>query len=147
MLTAEEQELYTKGINAVDDGDTRTALACLEGLFASSPDPIVSSYYAVCLAKERGETERALELCDAAMEDDPGNTLHHLNLGRVFLAAGMKREAIKTFRNGLLYGRSPMIARELERLGWRDLPAFPSLGREHLLNRMVGKLLNSLGLR
>jgi predicted Zn-dependent protease len=147
MLTAEEQEIYTKGIKAVDNGDTATGLACFERLFEAYPDPIISSYYAVCLAKERGETERAMELCEAAMEDDPGVSLHHLNLGRVFLASGMKREAIKAFRNGLLYGRNPAISRELAQLGWRDLPVFPSLGREHLLNRVVGKLLNMFGLR
>jgi predicted Zn-dependent protease len=147
MLTAEEQEMYAKGITAVDNGDTLTGLACFEKLVATISGPIVSSYYAVCLAKERGETERALELCDEAMEDDPGNNLHHLNLGRVFLTAGMKREAIKAFRNGLLYGRNPLIARELERIGWRALPVFPSLGREHLLNRITGQLLTKLRVR
>jgi len=147
MLTTAEQELYTKGIMAVDNGDTQTGIVCFEKLFESNPDPIISSYYAVCLAKERGETIRALELCEAAMEDDPGVSLHHLNLGRVFLAVGMKREAIKAFRNGLLYGRNSLIARELERIGWRDLPVFPTLGREHTLNRITGKLLSMFGLR
>ena len=147
MLTAEDQELYTKGIAAVDNGDTAAGLVSLEKLFDAGPDPVISSYYAVCLARERGETERATGLCDTAMEEDPGNPLHYLNLGRVLLAAGMKREAIKAFRNGLLYGRNSLIARELERLGWRDLPVFPSLGREHFLNRTVGKLLSTLGLR
>lgn len=147
MPTAERQELYTQGINAVDSGDTRTGLGCLETLYKAGPDPVIASYYAVCLAKERGEIERALDLCEAAMEGDPGNSLHYLNLGRVLVAAGMKREAIKAFRNGLLYGRNSMIARELERLGWRDLPAVPALGREHLLNRTIGKLRRKLGLR
>jgi predicted Zn-dependent protease len=147
MLTAEDQELYTKGIAAVDNGDTATGLVSLERLFETSPDPIISSYYAVCLARERGDTERAAGLCDTAMEEDPGNPLHYLNRGRVLLAAGMKREAIKVFRNGLLYGRNTLIARELEQLGWRGLPVFPSLGREHFLNRAVGRLLRTLGLR
>jgi tetratricopeptide (TPR) repeat protein len=147
MLSAEEQELYTSGIKAVDSGDTATGLACFEKLFAADPDPIISSYYAVCLAKERGETERAVKLCEEAMEDDPGVSLHYLNLGRVLVASGMKREAIKAFRNGLLYGKNLLISRELEQLGWRDLPVFPLLGREHILNRIAGRLLNMLGLR
>ena len=147
MLSAEAQELFDKGIEAVDTGDTSYGLAYLQELFEARPDPIIASYYAVCLAKERGEIERAFELCDAALEDDPGNTVHYLNLGRVFVAAGMKREAIKTFRDGLLYGKSSLISRELEKLGWRDLPVLPSLGREHLVNRILGKILYKLGLR
>ena len=147
MLSAEEQEKYDKGIEAVDNGDTAYGLVYLEGLFETRPDPILTSYYAVCLAKERRETEQALELCDEAMADDPGNSLHYLNLGRVYVAAGMKRKAIKAFRDGLLYGKNPLISRELERIGWRDLPLFPSLGREHPLNRVLGKILYRLGLK
>jgi len=147
MLSPEEQEMYEKGIEAVNSGDTPNGLFCLESLFETKPDPVITSYYAVCLAKERGEVERAFELCDEAMEDDPGNSVHYLNLGRVCLAADMKREAIKAFRDGLLYRKNPLISSELERLGWRDLPVFPSLGREHSLNRMLGKVLFKLGLR
>jgi hypothetical protein len=64
-----------------------------------------------------------LELCEEAIEDDPGVSLHYLNLGRVLVASGMKREAIKAFRNGLLYGKNPQIY------------------------RITGRLLNMLGLR
>jgi tetratricopeptide (TPR) repeat protein len=147
MLAVEHQELYARGSEAVENGDTRRGLECLEKAYLAAPDPLIASYYAVCLAKQRRQTDRALELCAEAMEDDPGNSLHYLNLGRVFLASGMKREAIKAFRDGLLYGREPRISRELEKLGWRDLPVIPSLGREHPLNRVLGKILYKLGLR
>lgn len=147
MLSAEELERFKKGVEAIDEGDTPNGLFCLEELFEKKPDPLITSYYAVCLAKERGEVTRAFELCDGAMEDDPGNNAHHLNLGRVCLAAGMKREAIKAFRDGLLYGRNHLISREMERLGRRNLPVFPALGREHSLNRILGKMLYKLSLR
>ena len=147
MQSTEELEMFEKGIAAVDNGDTAQGLFCLESLFEKRPDPTVVSYYAVCLAKERGEVQRAFELCDAAMEDDPGNSVHYLNLGRVYVAGGMKREAIKAFRDGLLYGKSPLIARELEKLGWRDVPVIPSLGREHPVNKLLGRILYKLGLR
>jgi predicted Zn-dependent protease len=147
MLTPEQREMYTKGIEAVNNGDTRAGLFFLEGLYLAEPDPILTSFYAVCVAKERRDMERAVELCDQAMEDDPGNSIHHLNLGRVYIAGGMKREAIKVFRNGLLYGRNPVISRELELLGWRNLPVIPSLGREHFFNRILGKVLSKLGFK
>jgi predicted Zn-dependent protease len=147
MLPVEQQELYAQGAEAVENGDTRFGLKCLEKLYLATPGPLTASYYAVCLAKERRQADRAMELCAEAMEEDPGNSLHYLNLGRVLLATGMKREAIKAFRDGLLYGRDPRISRELEWLGWRHLPVIPSMGREHLFNRVLGKILYKLGLR
>ncbi len=147
MLSEEEQGMLKRGVEAVDIGDTPTGMFCLEDLFEKNPDPLITSYYAVCLAKERGEVKRAFELCGEARNGDPGNPVHYLNLGRVYLAAGMKREAIKAFRDGLLYGKSPLISRELEMLGWRELPVISSLGREHFVNRILGKILYKLGLR
>jgi len=147
MSQNEEQDALKRGIDAVDNGDTKSGLSCLESLYEKSPNPLIMSYYAVCLAKERKELQRANDLCSEALEDDPGNPVHYLNLGRVYLAGGMKREAIKAFRDGLLYRKNAMISRELERIGWRSLPVIPSLGREHFLNRSVGKFLAWLGLR
>ena len=147
MLSEEEQGMLKRGVEAVDNGDTRTGMFCLEDLFEKKPDPLITSYYAVCLAKERGEVKRAFELCDEARDDDPGNPVHYLNLGRVYLAAGMKREAIKVFRDGLLYRKYPLISRELDRLGWRRPPVLPALRREHPLNRILGRMFCKLSLR
>ena len=147
MATNDEQDTLKRGIDAVDSGDTNSGLSCLESLYKRSPNPVIMSYYAVCLAKERREKHRARDLCSEALKEDPGNPVHYLNLGRVYLAGGMKREAIKTFRDGLLYRKNAMISRELERLGWRSPPVIPSLGREHLLNRVLGRFLAWLGLR
>jgi hypothetical protein len=55
------------------------------------------------------------------------------------LAADRKKEAIRAFRDGMLYDKNPRIREELERLGLRDLPVIPSLGRAHWLNRLLGK--------
>jgi predicted Zn-dependent protease len=147
MAHEKELEMFTKGIEAVDKGDTSTGLRCLEGLFETRLDPFVTSYYAVCLAKERGEVEKALFLCREASEEDPGNPVHYLNRGRVLLAGGRKREAIKVFRDGLLYGKNQLIKRELDMLGWRKPPVISWLGREHPLNRSLGRIFHQLGLR
>ena len=71
--------------------------------------------------------------------------MHYLNLGRVYLTVGDKYAAIKAFRNGLLHEKNQLIAEELNRIGWRDLPVFTDLPREHPLNRYLGKLLKKLG--
>ncbi len=141
------EEMFIKGVEAVDRGDTSYGLFCLEGLFEANPAPIIASYYAVCLAKERREADRAIALCRQAMEDDPGNQAHYLNFGRVLVAGGQKREAIKMFRDGLLYGRNLLITRELDALGWRKPPVLTWLRREHPLNKSLGRLFHRLGLR
>lgn len=147
MSLAGEKENFAKGIAAVDRGDTAAGMTCLEGLFKTGHDPVLASYYAVCLAQERGEVATALTLCDEALEDDPGNSLHYLNRGRVLVAAGRKPEAIKAFRNGLLYGKSALILKELDLLGRRSPPVIQSLDRGHPLNVWLGRLLAKLRLR
>ena len=147
MTIVEEKETFKKGMEAVDRGDTKVGLTCLESLYAAGHDPVLSSYYAVCLAKERGELQKALLLCREAMEDDPGNALHYLNLGRVLVAAQRKREAIKAFRDGLLYGKNGLIRKELDMLGWRRPPVISSLGREHPVNKCLGRILIMLRFR
>ena len=147
MTLVEEKEKFEKGMAAVDRGDTQLGLACLEDLFAAGHDPVLASYYAVCLAKERGEVQKALLLCEEAMEDDPGNALHYLNLGRVLVTAERKREAIKVFRNGLLYGKNTLIGKELDMLGWRDIPVISWLDREHPVNKWLGRILFNIRLK
>ena len=138
MSLVEEKKTLEKGMAAVDRGDTKFGLACLESLFEAGHEPVLASYFAVCLAKERGELQRALVLCREAMEDDPGNSLHYLNLGRVLVTAERKREAIKVFRDGLLYGKNGLIGKELDMLGWRRPPVISRLRREHPVNRLLG---------
>ena len=144
MSLVEEKEKFKKGMEAVDRGDTKLGLACLESLFEAGHDPVLASYYSVCLAKERGELQKALLLCEEAMEDDPGNSLHYLNLGRVLVAAERKREAIKAFRNGLLHGKNGLIRKELDMLGWRRPPVISGLGREHPANKWLGRIFVKL---
>ena len=150
---------------AIDNGDTVAGLVTLE----SSPDlrvlPAVNSYLGYCLARERGQVREGLQLCQAALDAEPRNPTHYLNLGRVLLEAGEKSSAIATFWRGI--SRTPgaergivaeasasgyarehaLILQELRRLGIRKPPPFPSLPRSHPLNKFVGKLLARLGLR
>lgn len=141
------EELFEKGMEAVNRGDTLFGIFCFEKLVEVADDPAINSYLAVCLAKEREDFDRAIVLCHEAMEVDPGNAVHYMNLGRVYLAAGLKKEAIKAFRNGLLHGRNELISQELNRIGWRDVPVIPQLDRRHPVNKVLGKILYRLGFR
>jgi hypothetical protein len=67
-----------------------------------------------------------------------------LHLGRIYLLAKKKDLAIKIFRKGLKIRKDSRIMEELRLLGSRRSPPFASLPRNHVVNRVTGKILNSL---
>ncbi|HEU0265043.1 MAG TPA: tetratricopeptide repeat protein [Geobacterales bacterium] len=143
----EGNELFDKGKTALDNGHYHLALVCFERATASIRTPELISCLAVTLAAVRQEYRQALELCEEAVSQEPGNSLHYLNMGRVLLRLGEKGNAITIFRKGLACGKNPEIVRELERIGSRKPPVFPSLPRNHFLNKYLGIILYRLGLR
>ncbi len=146
-MHAKAEKLLSDGIKELDRGNTRLALTHFEEAAELEDAPVICSYLAFCLAKERREFEKAILLCREAIRDDSANSLHYLNLGRVHLLCGDKKEAIRVFRDGLLRGENRQIKAELSRLGWRKVPVIPCLRREHFLNRYLGVFLTRCKIR
>ncbi len=165
MGESPNSEILRKIIAAIDRGDTLQGLLALEGSPSLREIPVASSYRAYCIAKERGQIQEAIRMCEAALADEPRNPAHYLNLGRVHLLAADKAKAISTFwkgiskdpatENGTAIDRPrkghsrqhALILEELRRLGIRKRSPFRSLRRGHPLNKVVGKLLASVGVR
>lgn len=147
MKGAETAEIVAKGIEALSRGHTHLALVCFERAAQMERSPIISSYLAFCLAAARGRFEEAMAMGNEALAKEPTNAVHYLNLGRVYLLAGRKEEAIRIFRQGVQHEGHEEVIRELERLGTRKPPVIRLLRREHLLNRWLGIILGKLGLR
>lgn len=161
----DRSDIVQRAITLIDWGDTLNGLVTLEGAPALRELPVVRSYLAYCMAKERGQYREAIRICEAALAVEPHNPAHYLNLGRVYLLAKHKSKALATFRKGLsadaVKGTSAnaectadarakqqaLILQQLRQLGIRRRPPFPSLPREHRLNRVAGKVLANLGLR
>ncbi len=139
--------MIDEGFREADRGNTLVALMHLEEVLDRTSNPEVTSYLAYCLAKERGQFQRALDLCREALEKEPSNAVHYLNLGRVYLAAGRRKNAVHIFRKALRVGRNRNIVEELERLGLRKAQPVPFLTRDNPLNKYMGKLLSRMGLR
>lgn len=106
-----------------------------------SPDMLSLMGYS--LAKEAGQFRKSIELCLTAISLNPDNSEHYLRLGRVYLLANKKDLAIKTFRKGLKIRKDPRITEELRQLGCRRPPPFGSLPRNHVVNMVTGKILNT----
>ena len=137
--------LLRKGEQALQNGDTLVALVQFEMAHAIEPLPAVKAKLAYCLAKERRQYQQAMALCREALQAEPDNPDHYYQLSRIYLVAGQKRQAIKSLRKGLKFKRHQPSIDELIRLGARKTPVFPSLAREHILNRIGGIIFTKLG--
>ncbi len=70
----------------------------------------------------------------------------YFNLGRVYLAAGMKPEAIESFRKGLKFNsHNTELLKELGGLGTRKETPMAFLGRSNPINKYLGKVLHKTG--
>ena len=136
-----------RGAAAAEQGNTLVALIHLESAALHGSTPLLASYLGYCLARERHQFKKGVSLCLEALEQEPGQAIHYLNLGRVYLAAGQKELAIKTLRRGLKLGRNRLIPEELKKFGIRKELVFRSLPRSHPLNKYLGLLSARLGMR
>jgi tetratricopeptide (TPR) repeat protein len=147
MTTEETGNLAELAMREADNGNTLIALVHLEKVLHERKSPLLNTYFAYCLAKERKEYPRALTLCREAIEGALPLPALYLNLGRTYLAAGYKRQALNAFRRGLKFGGHPLISAEMRKLGMRKNPVIPLLPRDNLCNKYLGLLLKRLTLR
>ncbi len=69
----------------------------------------------------------------------------YLNLGRAYLAAREKKEAVGAFEKGLAADpENRELRQEMKKLGDRKNPVLPLLGRSNPVNRYAGKLRHAL---
>ena len=140
-------ELVEKGVAFLHDNNRLAALACFDKAFVIGKSPELLSYLSYCIATERGQIYEALKLCNEALSQEPDNPVHYLNLGRIYLHAGKKEEALLTLRKGLSFGENQAIRSILEKIGTRGKPVIPFLSRNSFLNKYIGLLLYRLKLR
>ena len=140
-------ELIEKGVAFLRDNNRLAALSCFDKAFVIGKSPELLSYLSYCIAAERGQIYEALKLCNDALSQEPDNPVHYLNLGRIYLHAGKKEEALLTLRKGLSFGENQTIKAILEKIGTREKPVLPFLPRNNFLNKYIGLLLHRLKLR
>lgn len=144
---AESAKIVEEGLKAWEADDTAAALERFEKVGETDRDPVVLSCLGYSLAKERGEYREGISLCTQAIKDDPRNSIHFLNLGRVYVLAGNKKDALRIFRKGMGIEQTQQLRKELSSHGLRKPPVIPFFKRSNPLNRYLGKLLTRLGLR
>jgi tetratricopeptide (TPR) repeat protein len=143
------EEKYRQGRKAVKRGKTLEALSFFEKALHIEPEnPKFQSSVGLCIAYERGKIKEAISLCEKAIQTDPQIVENYYNLGKVYIKAKLKIKAIEEYRKGLaIDNKNPEIIEELQSLGIRKKPVIPSLPRKNFLNKYLGLILSTLGLR
>lgn len=99
------------------------------------------SYYGMLKAIRGGEIGLGLELCTRAIKKEFFRGEFYINLGRVYMAAGNKKGAIKVFKKGLKFDQAnEEINKYLVELGFRGRPVLPGIDRSNPVNKLLGIL-------
>lgn len=134
-------DLFEKGRGFLKEGNNLAALSCFEKAYKMEKIRGIRSYLGLCLALERTQINEGMKLCNESIGEEPGNPFHYLHLGKIYVKAGRRKEAIEILRQGLAFGDCEDIEKTLDSLGTRRRPLFPFLPRKHLLNKYWGLLL------
>ena len=109
------------------------------------PEMRYLSYFGLSLALASGPMEEAVRACETAVARQPRNPDLHLNLARVHRVRGDAPSALRAAAAGLAldpgHGGLRSLVRAMER---RRRPPLRFLTREHPVNRVLGRLRESL---
>lgn len=169
MQKAHEQALTMLGMEKIKEEETfvyylnkllkrkkyESALKLVTTALEQYPDePILLSYYGYLDALVNKNYTYGINTCIKAREiiidkvpfgREFFNPVLYLNLGRAYLAAGNKEDAIETFHAGLIFdNENEDLLSEIRNLGKRRTHVIPFLKRSHPVNKYIGKLLHNL---
>jgi len=133
----------------------RSAFRLLSTALEHYPDdPFILSYYGCLDAIANKNHREGIETCLLAIDtlkrkvpfgEDLFFPVFYLNLGRAYLAAGKRKEAMDAFNTGLMIdGQQKDLLWETRKLGIRRKPPVPFLKRSNPINRYIGKMLHAL---
>jgi tetratricopeptide (TPR) repeat protein len=134
----------------------KSALRVLHEAIELYPDdPFLLSYYGCLEAVANKNYKSGIDTCHRAIESLKRRVpfgeefffpVFYLNLGRAYLAAGKKKEAVESFSRGLSADKENSdLLWEIKKLGVRRKPVVPFLKRSNPINKYIGQLLHSSG--
>ncbi len=114
-------------------------------------DPFILSYYGCLQALVDKKYRTGIETCKKALAliqesssfgEEMLYPVFYLNLGRAYLAAGKKKDALETFYKGLKFDNSNReLVKEVRALGKRKAALVPFLDRSNVINKYIGLIL------
>lgn len=145
-------EYFDEAKSFLRDGKSAEALTALqEGLKRFPSDPFLLSYYGCLCSVVAKKPKEGIKICTGAISKLKGYVplgseffypLFYLNLGRAYLGANKKKEAIRAFNIGLKADPEDQdLIGEFRKLGIRRKPPVSFLKRSNPFNRYIGLLL------
>ena len=144
---------YLRAVKAsLRQGNQKEAFSLLQQAALQYPDdPFILSYYGCLQALVDRKYRAGVEKCKKALsliqrESSFGEEMlypgFYLNLGRAYVAAGKKDDALDAFKKGLKYNSGHRdILNELRALGKRKKAVVPFLDRSNPINKYIGLIL------
>lgn len=145
---------YLRAVKAsLRKGNQKEAFSILQQAAIQYPDDaFILSYYGCLQALVDKRYRAGVENCKKALSlvqkestfgEDMLYPVFYLNLGRAYVAAEKKDDALDSFRKGLKYDNSNRdILTELRGLGSRKKALVPFLDRSNPINKYIGLILH-----
>ena len=133
---------FAESLRHLHDEHKGIALAHIRRALKAEPqNPFFLSYVGMLCAVAEKRFLAGEKLCREALGIKWNHPQLYLNLAELYRQAGRDGDAMKTLRKGFISaGRDLRIRMALEKIGGRRRPILSSLGRSHLLNRILGRL-------
>ncbi len=118
------------------------ALVRLRRAFESdNHNPYYISFLGLAMARAEQKWDQAMELCEMAVKLKRTEIQFHMNLIEVYALAGWREKALHKLDGALrLFGDDARLKRARSKVVNRRAPVLPFFGRNHFLNRELGKL-------
>lgn len=144
MSTAECDAMaeFKEGVKLLKNEYPHKALVRLQRAFeCDKHNPYYMSFLGLSIARAERKWDRASELCEMAVQLKPRELQFHLNLGEVYASAGLREKALDKLDDALeMFGDDARLRQARGRVEKRRNPVLPLIGRQHFLNRELGKL-------
>ena len=147
LLEESAEKSYLRARKALDSGNVMAALLLLESALRHQDNPQWHAMLGYCIARERGQVARGLELCRFALAQYPDNAENYYFYGKLLLMADQKAEAVQALRQGFACSENGSILKLLQELGTRKPSPIRWLHRNNPINKYLGILLARIGLR
>jgi Flp pilus assembly protein TadD len=133
---------FREGVELLKNEYPEKALVRLRRAFESDKrNPYYISFLGLSIARAEQKWDHASELCESAVQLKRKEIKFHLNLAQVYALAGLRDKALHTLENASkLFGDDARLRRARSKLVNRRAPLLPFFGRNHFLNRELGKL-------
>jgi Flp pilus assembly protein TadD len=143
--TFESQELFRRAEACIVRGNfDKSAELLAEALKISPDNPFYLSYYGLSVGM-LGELGDAEKLCRKAASMNPVSPIILVNLGRILLEEGSRKEARDLFSRAYeVDNTNSAAALELSGMGVRRQPVIPFLARANPINFLLGKIRHRL---